>query len=96
MFGQSLAVGGLARAGTAPSTAAVDFLRAQQCPDGGFPVFVADGCLRATPTPRRLAVQALIRVAGAEDDDAQEGLDYLAAQQDEPPAPSAAPAPPRP
>ena len=82
VFGQSLAVGGLARAGTAPSTAAVGFLRAQQCPDGGFRVFVVATC-ESDPDATALAVQALIRVAGAEDDDAQEGLDYLAAQQDD-------------
>ena len=35
------------------------------------------------PDATALAVQALIRVAGAEDGDAQDGLDYLAVQQDD-------------
>ena len=83
VFGQSLAIGGLARAGSAPSTAAVGFLRAQQCDDGGFRVFVDAATCASDPDATALAVQALIRVAGAADADVQEGLDYLAVQQDD-------------
>ncbi len=82
VFGQSLAVGGLARAGSGPSAESVQLLRDQQCDDGGFPVFFADDCV-SDPDASALAVQALIRVAGAEDGHVLEGLDYLAVQQDD-------------
>ena len=80
LFGQSLAVIALRRAGAGPSAAAVDFLAAQQCADGGFRLDPDDAC-SSDPDATAMAVQALVLVRGADDPAAVAGLDYLAGIQ---------------
>lgn len=85
-FTQSLAVIGLARTGGVPS-AAVDHLLAQQCPSGGFRLFLVGGggCTvdtAADPDATAVAVQALALVPGdAAAQAATRGLDFLAGRQ---------------
>lgn len=83
-FGQSFALIGLSRAGVNPSTAAVDFLGQQQCPGGGFQLYMdAVPCTddaNSDPDATALAVQALIAV-GADSERVGDGLDYLAGVQ---------------
>lgn len=83
VFGQSLAIGGLARAGRPTAPTAVRYLRDQQCADGGFRIYFDAAPCVSDPDATALAVQALIRVAGADDADVREGLDHLAAKQDD-------------
>jgi hypothetical protein len=83
-FGQSFALIGLERAGVDPSDAAIGFLGAQQCPGGGFQLYMDDSpCTDAgqsDPDATALAVQALIAVGGPTDR-ISAGLDYLASRQ---------------
>ncbi|NNM46066.1 hypothetical protein [Knoellia koreensis] len=90
LFSQSLAIMALDRAGRPVPAQAVSFLRAQQCPGGGFRLFYpATGdqgapCTDATaadPDATAMAVQALIAVASTSDSGAAAGLDYLASRQ---------------
>jgi cell division septation protein DedD len=81
VFGQSLALMGLKRTGTDPSTASVAFLVAQQCADGGFRLdFGASPC-SSDPDATAMAVQALIAVNGSSDANAVKGLNYLTGRQ---------------
>lgn len=82
-IGQSFAILGLSRAGAPASDPAVQYLRSQQCTDGGFQLAPAGGECLSDPDATAMAVQALIAVAGADDDDVTEGLDYLAGAQGE-------------
>jgi hypothetical protein len=79
---QSLAVIALERtADTAPSDAAVDYLTAQACDDGGFPqALEADECVPQIDATA-FAVQALLAVG--EDDAATAGAEWLIDQQDD-------------
>ncbi|MBT9255729.1 hypothetical protein KMZ32_09575 [Phycicoccus sp. MAQZ13P-2] len=85
VFGQSFGLIGLHRAGAGPSDAAVAYLAAQQCPGGGFQLYMTDaGCsdsASADPDATAMAVQALIAVGGRSTE-ANQGLDYLAGIQD--------------
>ena len=78
-FGQSFAVIGLHRAGAGPSAAAVNYLAAQQCADGGFRLFLgpAGGECVSDPDATSMALQGLIAVRGASDPAVQKGLNYL-------------------
>lgn len=84
-FGQSFALIGLDRAGEPVSDAARAYLLAQQCPGGGFQLYMSDaGCTSddsADPDATAMAVQALIAVGGAATE-ASDGLDHLASRQD--------------
>ena len=84
-FGQSFALIGLDRAGEPVSDAARTYLLTQQCPGGGFQLYMSDaGCTSddsADPDATAMAVQALIAVGGAASA-AGEGLNYLASRQD--------------
>jgi hypothetical protein len=82
-FGQSLALIGLERAGVAPSAAAVGFLGEQQCPGGGFQLYMDSPCTddaQSDPDATALAVQALIAVGGSQER-VDAALDFLAAEQ---------------
>ncbi|KAB7743314.1 peptidase [Nostocoides sp. F2B08] len=83
-FGQSLALIGLERAGIEPSPESVAFLGEQQCPGGGFQLYMDDSpCTDAAnsdPDATALAVQALIAVGGPADS-IEAGLDFLASAQ---------------
>jgi hypothetical protein len=81
LFGQSLAIMALKRAGSGPSAASVAFLRAQQCSDGGFRLDFTTTPCASDPDATALAVQALIAVGGGSDTDANQGLDYLVGKQ---------------
>ncbi|HSF97270.1 MAG TPA: prenyltransferase/squalene oxidase repeat-containing protein [Ornithinibacter sp.] len=84
-FGQSFALIGLDRAGEPVSDAARQYLLTQQCPGGGFQLYMSDaGCTSddsADPDATAMAVQALIAVGGSASA-AGEGLDYLESRQD--------------
>lgn len=84
VFGQSLAIIGLTRAASVDAVA-VDYLRTQQCSNGGFPTPMADaGCTddsTAEVDATAFAVQALLVADGPGSPAAAEGLDYLVAQQ---------------
>lgn len=82
-IGQSFAILGLSRAEAPVSDTAVQYLRSQQCPDGGFQLAPAGGECLSDPDATSMAVQALIAVAGADDDGVTKGLDYLAGAQAE-------------
>lgn len=85
-LGQSFALIGLERAGVNPSTAAVDFLLAQQCDDGGFrltfdkPDQTDDDACVSDPDATSTAVQAL-DVVGGHDAVVQDAADYLVSRQ---------------
>jgi LPXTG-motif cell wall-anchored protein len=83
-FGQSFALIGLHRAGAPVSADALGYLLAQQCPGGGFKLFMDDaGCTTdadADPDATAMAVQALFAVGGAATE-AGDGLGYLASVQ---------------
>ncbi|MEO7421129.1 MAG: hypothetical protein ABIU87_01900 [Ornithinibacter sp.] len=83
-FGQSFALIGLHRAGAGPSSAAVAYLIDQQCPAGGFQLYMSDtGCTddtAADPDATAMAVQALL-AAGGGAGAASDGLDYLTSRQ---------------
>ena len=83
-FGQSFALIGLHRAGAPVSADARGYLLAQQCPGGGFKLYMDDaGCTTdadADPDATAMAVQALIAVGGAATE-AGDALDYLASAQ---------------
>jgi hypothetical protein len=85
-FGQSFAVLALKRAGQLPADA-VSFLEAQQCTDGGFPMY-AEGNNRPAGSPcvsdadaTAMAVQALIAANGVGDPVVAKGLQSLANAQ---------------
>jgi len=84
-FGQAFALIGLDRAGESVSDAARDYLLTQQCPGGGFQLYMSDtGCASdaaADPDATAMAVQALLAVGGASSE-AADGLDYLTSRQD--------------
>ncbi len=84
-IGQSLAVVALARAAAPVSAAAVGFLGAQQCPDGGFRVDPAAARCASDPDATAFAVQALLAVPSAPSLDtaaaAAAALDHLVAVQ---------------
>ena len=83
VLGQSLALVGLQRVGVEPSAAAVDFLEAQQCPGGGFQLYMDAPCTDdadSDPDATAFAVQALIAVEGDEGV-VEAALDFLAAKQ---------------
>ena len=84
-FTQSFAVLGLHRAGAGPDVAAVTFLRAQQCPAGGFRLQEsATPCTddsTADVDSTALAVQALISVSGSGTADVSRALSWLVGQQ---------------
>ncbi len=84
VFGQSLAIIGLTRAASVEE-AAVEYLKGQQCGNGGFPTPMADaGCTddsTAEVDSTAFAVQALLAADGAGSREASDGLDFLAAQQ---------------
>lgn len=71
---QSFAVLALHRAGGAPA-AAVDYLVASQCGDGGFPLTLEAATCASDPDATGFAVQALL--AADQDGPAGEALDYL-------------------
>jgi hypothetical protein len=79
-FGQSFALIGLTRAGETVTPAARDFLRAQQCGDGGFRWDPNVAGCSSDADATAMAVQALIAV-GDTSAAAADGLDYLAAHQ---------------
>ena len=83
-FGQSFALIGLHRAGAPVSADARAYLLAQQCPGGGFKLYMNDaGCTTdsdADPDATAMAVQALIAVGGAAAE-VGDALDYLTAAQ---------------
>jgi hypothetical protein len=83
-FGQSLALIALDRAGIDPSPASITFLGEQQCPDGGFQLYMDDtpctDSANSDPDATALAVQALIAVGGPAES-IEAGLDFLASRQ---------------
>ncbi|WP_435199258.1 hypothetical protein [Janibacter sp. GS2] len=79
-LGQSFGLIGLKRAGETPSTASVDVLLDQQCPDGGFALEFTTGCI-SDPDATATAVQALDAVGG-KGDAVQEAAGYLESRQD--------------
>lgn len=85
-LGQSFALIGLERADVNPSTAAVDFLLAQQCDDGGFrltfdkPDEPDDDACVSDPDATSTAVQAL-DVVGGHDASVQDAAEYLVGRQ---------------
>lgn len=81
VFGQSLALMGLKRAGINPSAASTSFLTAQQCADGGFRLYFGVEPCTSDPDATAMAIQALIAVNGSSDADAAQGLDFLAGKQ---------------
>jgi hypothetical protein len=81
VIGQSLAVLSLHRAAAGPDAAAVTFLRAQQCTDGGFRLALDGEACASDPDATAFAIQALVGVAGSSDADVQQALDYLASRQ---------------
>ncbi|MFY1668525.1 peptidase [Plantactinospora sp. WMMB334] len=60
MFSQSFAVLALDRAGGAPPAAAVAFLAGARCPDGGFPLLLAQATCVSDVDATALAIQALL------------------------------------
>lgn len=84
VFGQSFALIGLHRAGATVSADARAYLLAQQCPGGGFALYMTDaGCTdaaNADPDATAMAVQALVAVGGASSA-VSDALDYLAGRQ---------------
>ncbi|MGL5930731.1 MAG: prenyltransferase/squalene oxidase repeat-containing protein [Dermatophilaceae bacterium] len=83
-FTQSLAVMGLSRTGGTVSDDALRYLLAQQCPNGGFQLVMADGgCTadaEADPDSTAMAVQALLAVGG-QTTAADAGLDFIVSRQ---------------
>ncbi len=78
-IGQSLAIIALGRYDGTYSQAAVDFLLAQQCTDGGFRIDPdAEGCASDVDATA-FAVQALVLALGDSDPDVARAMDYLAA-----------------
>jgi hypothetical protein len=84
-FGQSLALIALDRAGIDPSPASIAFLGEQQCPGGGFQLYMDDtpcsDAANSDPDATALAVQALIAVGGPAES-IEAGLDFLASVQE--------------
>lgn len=76
-FSQSFAVLALARTPAGAPPAAVDFLLAEQCPDGGFPEQFGQESCRSDVDATGMVVQAMV-AAGA---DQTAALDWLADQQ---------------
>ncbi len=77
-FGQSLAIIGLTRSTGSAPTSAVTFLKAQQCPDGGFRLDPATTSCTSDPDATSMAVQAIIAANGSSDAAAVRGLGFLA------------------
>ncbi|MEU4803891.1 prenyltransferase/squalene oxidase repeat-containing protein [Actinosynnema sp. NPDC023587] len=77
-FSQSLAVITLARHGDAPAKA-VDFLAGTACPDGGFPLQIAQPTCTSQADATGMAVQALL--AAGRTADAAKGLGWLTGRQ---------------
>jgi hypothetical protein len=84
-IGQALAIIALARSGAPVPAAAVDFLGAQQCPDGGFRIDPTAGDCASDPDATGFAVQSLLAVPVVPRLDtaasAGAGLDHLVAVQ---------------
>ncbi|MGW6916425.1 peptidase [Kitasatospora sp. NPDC054939] len=78
-FGQSLALIALQRAPGGAPAAAVDFLAAAQCADGGYPIAFGQSVCTSDTDATALAVQALD--ATGRTAKARAGLDWLAAHQ---------------
>ncbi|MEU9129947.1 peptidase [Kitasatospora sp. NPDC048540] len=78
-FGQSLALIALQRTHAGAPAAAVDFLAAAQCADGGFPISFGQPTCTADPDATALAVQAL--TATGRPAKAAAGLGWLTAHQ---------------
>lgn len=81
-IGQSWAILGLDRATGRVDASAVDFLRAQQCSDGGFRLHPETEPCVSNPDTTGMAVQALVAVAGSADPGAVKGTAYLAGLMD--------------
>lgn len=86
VFGQSFALIALKRAGVNPSPASIEFLLEQQCPGGGFQLYMDAPCAddsAADPDATAMAVQALLFAGdGAQAATAASaGLDFLASVQ---------------
>ena len=64
VFGQSLALIGLSRAGAPLSAASVELLLAQQCSDGGFRGSIGGSGCTSDPDATAFAAQALIAASG--------------------------------
>jgi len=77
-FSQSLAILALSRRGGAPA-AAVKFLAASECPNGGFPLDFAQQACVSYPDATAMDVQALLAAGWARR--AQRGLRWLASVQ---------------
>ncbi|MDH6138971.1 MULTISPECIES: prenyltransferase/squalene oxidase repeat-containing protein [Kitasatospora] len=85
VYRQSLALLALKATGQTPPTAAVDWLKGQQCTDGGWPSFRADtgtACAAATEDSNAtaLAMQALVALGGHQDA-VDKGTGWLKANQ---------------
>lgn len=79
-FTQALGLIAQARAGTAPSGKAVNFLLAQACPDGGYRMFPGPGACVGDPDAAALAVVALA-ATGGHDAALDRAVDFLAERQ---------------
>ena len=80
-FGQSLAIIGLKRAGVTVPDAAMTFLVAQQCTDGGFKLSPDDAGCASDTDATALAVQAIIAAKSQSDPAAVKGLEFLRGKQ---------------
>lgn len=81
-LGQSWGILGLERAAGGADASAVEFLRAQQCADGGFRLYPETEPCASNPDATGMAVQALVAAAGASDADVTEATAYLAGLMD--------------
>ena len=77
-LGQSWAIIGLERAAAGADASAVEFLRDQQCADGGFRLYPETEPCASNPDATGIAVQALVAAAGSADPDVSEATTYLA------------------
>ncbi|HMT50109.1 prenyltransferase/squalene oxidase repeat-containing protein [Dietzia sp. UBA5065] len=77
-LGQSWAIIGLSRVDRGPAASAVDFLRDQQCQDGGFRLDLGGTtpCV-SDPDATAMAVQALVAASDRTDPDVAEAVAYL-------------------
>lgn len=81
-LGQSWGIIGLERAAGGADASAVEFLRAQQCADGGFRLYPETEPCASNPDATGIAVQALVAAAGPADTDVTEATAYLAGLMD--------------
>lgn len=81
-LGQSWAILGLERAAGGADASAVEFLRGQQCVDGGFRLYPETEPCASNPDATGIAVQALVAAAGPADTDVTEATAYLAGLMD--------------